>query len=216
MPACDEIVTIGIHDFGLFLASAVLLNLTPGQDTLYILGRTLAQGRRIGIAAALGVSAGTAIHCLGAALGLSAIFAASATAFTVMKLAGAAYLVYLGVQLLVSAASTQIRTSIAGHGSWAALRQGVLTNVANPKVALFFLAFLPQFVEPTSTHRLLALLLLGSTFVATSTTWCLMLALGAGRIRRSLGTNQAVGRMLHRAAGLLFIVLGVKLALSER
>lgn len=209
-------MALGIQDFGVFVLSAVLLNLTPGQDTLYILGRTLAQGRRIGVAAALGISAGTGVHCLAAALGLSAVIAASTLAFAVLKFAGAGYLVYLGVQLLRSGAGPRHAATMSGQSAAAAFRQGVITNVANPKVALFFLAFLPQFVDPQSTTRLLALLLLGTTFVATSTAWCLVLALAAGRIRAAAAPNQAFARLSQRAAGLIFIGLGVKLALSER
>lgn len=209
-------MSTGIQDYGVFILSAVLLNLTPGQDTLYILGRTLAQGRHTGIAAALGISAGTAIHCIAAALGLSAIVAASPLLFDTLKFVGAAYLVYLGVQLLRSGAGTRNEATMSGQSASAAFRQGVITNVANPKVALFFLAFLPQFVDPQATHRLLGLLMLGATFVSTSTIWCLVLAMGAGRIREAAKPLRSLGRMLPRAAGLLFIVLGVRLALSDR
>lgn len=210
-------MTLGIHDFGLFLASAVVLNLTPGQDTLYILGRALGEGRRSGVAAALGVSAGTAIHSLAAALGVSAIVATSPVAFTALKLVGAAYLFYLGIGLLRSSARPQIVPGVeTTPNAFAAFRQGVLTNVANPKVAIFFLAFLPQFVDPTSPHRLYALLLLGLTFVTTSTLWCLVLAIGAARIRGLLQPDTRAAALLPRAAGLLFVALGVRLAFAER
>lgn len=209
-------MSLGIHDYGVFIASAILLNLTPGQDTLYILGRTMAQGRSIGIAAALGISAGTAIHCLAAALGLSAIVAASTMLFDLLKFVGAAYLVYLGVQLLRSGIGGGHDAAMSGQSASAAFRQGVITNVANPKVALFFLAFLPQFVDPQATQRMLGLLVLGATFVVTSTTWCLLLAAGAGRIREAAAPMRTFGRLLPRAAGVLFIALGVRLALSGR
>jgi threonine/homoserine/homoserine lactone efflux protein len=209
-------VDLGIHDYGVFVASALLLNLTPGQDSLYILGRTMAQGRRIGVAAALGISAGTAVHCLAAALGLSAVFAASTLLFDLLRIAGAAYLIHLGIQMLRAGPTARNRATMQGQSVAAAFRQGVITNVANPKVALFFLAFLPQFVAPQSTHRLLALLVLGATFVVTSTAWCLLLALGAGRLRRAAAPNRDVGRLLSGAAGGLFIVLGSRLALSEQ
>jgi len=208
--------SFGIHDYGVFIASAILLNLTPGQDTLYILGRTLAQGKRIGIAAALGISTGTAVHCLAAALGLSAVITASTLLFELLKYAGAAYLVYLGVQLIRSRIQAPDEGTVSTHSTVSAFRQGVITNVANPKVALFFLAFLPQFVEPQSAHRLLALLLLGATFVFTSTAWCLVLALAAGCIRKAANPGRSLGRMLPRAAGLVFIALGARLALAER
>lgn len=209
-------MSLGIHDYGAFIASAILLNLTPGQDTLYILGRTLAQGRSIGFAAALGISAGTAIHCVAASVGLSAIVAASTFMFDLLKYAGAAYLIYLGVQLLRSGVGARNEAALTGQSAYAAFRQGVITNVANPKVALFFLAFLPQFVDPHAPQRLLGLLVLGATFVATSTTWCLLLALGAGRMREAAAPVRMFGRLLPKAAGVLFIVLGIRLAITER
>lgn len=210
-------MTLGIHDFGLFLASALLLNLTPGQDTLYILGRTLGEGRTAGMAAALGVSAGTAVHSLAAALGVSAIVAASDTAFTLMKLIGACYLVYLGIGLLRGpVALNAVPERSASTTPVAAFRQGILTNVANPKVALFFLAFLPQFVDPASPNRLAALLVLGLTFVTTSTLWCLALVAGANHIRGMFTPSSRSAHLLRRAAGVIFVTLGLRLAFVER
>jgi len=207
----------GIHDYGLFLVTGLLLNLTPGQDTLYILGRTLAQGRRTGVSAALGISAGTALHCMAAALGLSTIVAASDAAFVLLKLIGAGYLVYLGWGLLrTRATSVDVPPGTPTPDCVSSFRQGVVTNVTNPKVALFFLAFLPQFVDPHSPTKLAALLILGITFVFTSTLWCLTLALAAGRLRSRLSSGTASGLLLHRATGALFIALGLRLALSER
>jgi len=210
-------MTLGIHDFGLFLASALLLNLTPGQDTLYILGRTMNRGRLGGLAAALGVSAGTAVHSAAAALGISAIVAASDTAFTTMKLVGAAYLIYVGIGMFRASATLGATPKCAGAETFTkAFSQGLLTNVTNPKVALFFLAFLPQFVDPTGPNRLAALLVLGLTFVATSTAWCLILVAGAERIRGRLSSSIRTTSILSRAAGVLFVALGLRLAFAER
>lgn len=206
----------GIHDFAVFLAAGILLNLTPGQDTLYIIGRALAQGRRVGIASALGISAGCLIHTLAAALGLSAILATSSTAFTVLKWVGAAYLIYLGVRLLFeqqAAAATAHAANASGLA--AAFRQGVLTNVLNPKVALFFLAFLPQFIDPASTTKVAAFLLLGATFVTTGTIWCLILAWSAGYMRTLVTPGRRGGWWLKRTCGALFVALGVRLAASK-
>jgi threonine/homoserine/homoserine lactone efflux protein len=206
----------GIHDYWLFVLSAVLLNIAPGQDTLYILGRSLGQGRRVGIASALGVSAGTVVHTFAAALGLSAIVAASATAFLVIKLLGAAYLVYLGVRAIV-APSTVLSLDTARTGdARAAFRQGLVTNVLNPKVGLFFLAFLPQFVAADAAHATFGFLLLGLTFVATGTVWVLVLALAAASVRRIFERRRAAQAWLSRAMGGAFVYLGVRLALSER
>jgi threonine/homoserine/homoserine lactone efflux protein len=207
---------LGIHDFGVFLLAGILLNLTPGQDTLYVVGRTVAQGRSIGVASALGISAGTLIHVTAAALGLSAIIATSATAFVVLKIAGAAYLIYLGLGLLLARkVSAGVAATPASVSAASAFKQGVLTNVTNPKVALFFLAFLPQFIDPESPTRIAALLLLGFTFVTTGTLWCLILALSAAQVRNFAAASARSAAWLSRAAGLLFIALGVRLALSE-
>jgi threonine/homoserine/homoserine lactone efflux protein len=137
----------GIHDFGAFLAAGILLNLTPGPDTFYILGRSIAQGRRAGIASVLGISSGALIHTLAAALGLSVLLTASASAFLAVKLAGAAYLVYLGAKMFFGRKSaTTLPTGFSSSSFFTVYRQGLLTNVLNPKVALFFLAFMPQSV----------------------------------------------------------------------
>jgi threonine/homoserine/homoserine lactone efflux protein len=209
---------LGIHDYWLFVLTGVLLNLTPGQDTLFILGRSLAGGLRVGVASALGISMGCVFHTLAAAVGLSAILAASQTAFTLIKLAGAVYLVYLGVRLLFAkahdGAAADIDTTSAGD-AWSAFRQGVLTNVLNPKVALFFLAFLPQFIRPDSASKTAAFLALGATFIATGTAWCLVLASCAAQLRGFFARNPHMRTLIDRATGGLFIGLGVRLAVSR-
>jgi len=203
---------LGIHDYWLFVATGVLLNLTPGQDTLYILGRSIAQGRQIGVASALGISAGSVVHTLGAALGLSAVLATSASAFVVLKVIGAAYLVYLGVRMLMARTAALGSTDIAGLVNvWTAFRQGMLTNILNPKVALFFLALMPQFIEPDSPTKVGAFLVLGLTFLTTGTVWCLVLALGASRVRSFFADRPRALQGFSRASGALFIFLGLRL-----
>ena len=203
----------GIHDFPLFLASGILLNLTPGPDTAYILGRSIAQGRAAGIASALGITIGSIFHTCAAALGLSAILATSVIAFGAIKLIGGAYLIFLGIKMLLERQSdlglpTQFRRST----TTAAFRQGILTNVLNPKVALFFLAFLPQFIDPASTAKVPAFVALGLTFVTTGTIWCLILAWFAASFSARLRANQTIAQWLNRAVGSLFIFLGARLA----
>lgn len=206
----------GIHDYAVFLVACLLLNLTPGQDTLYIVGRAVAQGRRSGVASALGISAGTLLHTLAAALGVSAVLAASPVAFALLKWLGAAYLVYLGIALLwprkavTPSVDPFTRADVAS-----AFGQGVLTNVINPKVALFFLAFLPQFIDPASSAKVAAFVVLGFTFVATGTLWCLILALVAGHARRVIDPSARTGALLSRLCGVLFIALAVRLAASK-
>src|SRR3954464_5871475 len=142
---------LGIHHYWLFIATAVLLVITPGQDTFFILGRSLSGGRSAGIAAALGITAGSVVHTFAAALGLSALLATSPYAFMAVKFAGAAYLIYVGIRALATRASRVPGhdTPVADDGRWPAFRQGMLTNLLNPKVALFFLALMPQFIAAT-------------------------------------------------------------------
>lgn len=206
----------GIQHFTLFLAAGILLNLTPGPDTAFILGRSIAGGRRIGVASALGIGLGSVCHTCAAALGLSAFLATSAWAFGFLKLAGAFYLIFLGVKTLLQ------RTTLAADASRtprtsarAAFKQGIITNLLNPKVAIFFLAFLPQFIESTAPNKLPAFLFLGFTFVTTGTVWCLILAWGAGTISRRLRANERLSVWLNRALGGLFVALGLRMATSR-
>lgn len=207
---------LGIHDFWLFVLSAFLLNVTPGPDTLYIVGRSTAQGLRAGMLAALGIGTGALVHISAAALGLSAILAASATAFAVVKLIGAAYLLYVGVGLIRSAG---VATRPAPLGSRplsmrSIFLQGFLTNVLNPKVALFFLAFLPQFVAADAPSKPLAFLLLGVIFDFNGTLWNLFVAGSAARLSR-LAPSAAFKRWFNRCVGGLFIGVGIRLALAR-
>jgi threonine/homoserine/homoserine lactone efflux protein len=207
---------LGIHDYWLFVATGVVLNLTPGQDTLYIVGSSIAHGRRVGVASALGISAGCIVHTLAAAVGLSAVLATSATAFIAVKLAGAAYLIYLGVRVLIAPSGTTAPRQHPAASAWLAFRRGVLTNVLNPKVALFFLAFLPQFIDSDSPTKVGAFLALGFTFVATGTAWCLCLAVTASHTRGFFAEHPRALAHISRAGGALFVLLGLRLAASER
>jgi threonine/homoserine/homoserine lactone efflux protein len=208
---------LGTHDLLLFVLSGLLLNLAPGPDTLYIVGRSSTQGWRAGASAALGISAGILVHTTAAAVGLSALLAASATAFTAIKIAGAIYLVYIGISLLRSS-GTAARGSTARPAP-APLRtvflQGFFTNVLNPKVALFFLAFLPQFVEPTASDKAIAFLFLGVLFNLNGTLWNLFVAWSSARIGGGVMRNAAIARWFNRCVGGLFIWLGLKLAFTR-
>ena len=206
----------GIQELWLFVISGLLLNVTPGPDTAYIVGRSVQLGWRGGAAAALGIGAGCLIHVSAAAIGLSALLAASSAAFTLVKWAGAAYLCFIGVKMLLS---RQPASVVARGSSAISLRQvflqGALTNALNPKVALFFLAFLPQFVAADSQHKAAAFALLGPIFVFNGTLWCLGVAAfaasTAGHIRRS---GQAL-LWINRALGGLFVFLGVRIAMLQ-
>lgn len=203
---------LGIHDLPAFLAAGIALNLLPGPDTFYILGRSLSQGRTAGIVSTLGISTGALCHTLAAALGLSAILASSTTAFLLVKYLGAGYLIFLGGQLLLTPGQATSPGEATTTALWASYRQGVLTNLANPKVALFFLAFLPQFIVPGNPYGALPFLALGILFVCTGTLWCLLLACCAAPLASRLRRQSSGQSLLRRIAGALFVGLGLKLA----
>jgi threonine/homoserine/homoserine lactone efflux protein len=206
----------GIHDFGVFLLTGIILNLTPGPDTFYILGRSMAQGRGAGIASAFGISTGSLVHTFAAAFGLSALLVASASAFLAIMLAGAVYLVYLGARMLFSRAfAASIPTAFSSSGFWAVYRQGLLTNVLNPKVALFFLAFMPQFIAGDSPTKFAGFITLGLSFITTGTLWCLCLAWFSSLLGDRLRGSTTFAEVLNRTAGALFVFLGVRLATTK-
>lgn len=208
----------GIENYGLFLVSSLLLHLTPGQDTLYILGRCVAQGKRAGIFSVIGITTGVLIHTLLAALGLSVILATSAMVFAMVKYAGAAYLVWLGIGLLRHSHNHKNRLpdQVVSLRPWKLFRQGVLTNVLNPKVALFFLSFLPQFVNPRADLVFLPFLLLGLSLFVTGGLYCLLLVHASTWLTRKVKGHSVIGAVAGKATGVLFIGLGVKLALARR
>jgi threonine/homoserine/homoserine lactone efflux protein len=207
---------LGTQNLPLFIASGLLLNLIPGPDTLYIVGRSISQGRKAGVVSVLGISSGCVVHTIAAAFGLSAIMAASASAFAVVKCAGAAYLAYLGVRLFLdrTVAATTTR-GFSAQELGAIYRQGVLTNVLNPKVALFFLSFLPQFVDPASHMKVVAFLFLGGVFIFNAMIYCSLVAWFASAISSRLRDDSSASSLMKRATGALFVVLGLKLAATN-
>jgi threonine/homoserine/homoserine lactone efflux protein len=210
----------------LFIAAGLLLNLTPGPDVLYIVTNAMRYGVRAGVVAALGITAGCFAHIFAAALGVSALMAASSMAFGVLKWAGAAYLVYVGLRMLLArapAAQNPLATDLIAARAritWATglkgiLFQGFWTNMLNPKVALFFLAFVPQFIEPDVANKPLAFLLLGLLFnfngLWVNAGW----AVTAAWMARHLGAMKSGMHWLERAAGLMFVGFGIRLAFSD-
>ena len=212
---------LGIHDFWLFVAAGLLLNITPGPDIAYIVARSAALRWRGGAVAALAISAGCFVHIAAAALGVSALIAASALAFGLLKLVGAAYLVYLGIAMLLARATpheappTDRPPSVDATPMRTVFWQGFLTNVLNPKVALFFLAFLPQFIRADAPHKTLAFAALGLVFNLNGTLWNLGVAWFTARVA-AMRPYARARLWLQRAIGGVFIVLGVRLALAER
>jgi RhtB (resistance to homoserine/threonine) family protein len=211
----------GITHFAFFVVAVFLLNVTPGPDTAYIVGRSVAQGRGAGLMSALGISAGCCVHSLACAFGLTALLAASAAAFTVIKFVGALYLIYLGVRLIFAKPSqAEAAGEARAAGAPKPLRQlflqGFWTNVLNPKVVLFFVSFFPQFVAADSGHKALAFLSLGAVMVLMSTVWNSLVAWVAGSVTRRLGSKPGVKKWLDRGVGSAFVGLGIKLATAQR
>jgi threonine/homoserine/homoserine lactone efflux protein len=227
-------VLSGIHDWPLFIGAGLLLNLTPGVDMALVLRCSAGQGFRAGAAAALGVGAGCGVHIALAALGLSALLAGSPLAFGLLRWTGAAYLVWLGWDLMRprrhSSPAYRNAAEPASPPALAALAapwlrlfgQGFMTNALNPKVAMFFLAFVPQFIATDARHKSGAFLLLGAVFVVNATAVNLALAWAAAALHQRLGTDrarplavQALGRWLNRGVGALLVGLGLRLALGD-
>jgi threonine/homoserine/homoserine lactone efflux protein len=203
---------VQLHDLLLFASAALLVNLTPGPDMLFVAGSSLAHGRRAGVLAALGVGAGCLVHVALAAFGLAALLATSPLAFTVVTWVGAAYLLWIGVGLLCRQAG-----AVAAPPSVPASRvfwRGAVTNALNPKVALFFLAFLPQFIDRASPQQALGLVALGMLFNAGGTLVNLAVALLAGSLRGALAGANPASAWLNRLVGLAFVGLGLRLALE--
>ena len=212
----------GTQHLWLFIVSGLLLNITPGPDSLFIMARSASQGWRAGFVACWGIGTGVFVHVGAAALGLSALLATSAMAFTVVKVVGAAYLVWIGLGMLrqratADAAGDPAITATPRAISYGQIfRQGFLTNVLNPKVALFFLAFVPQFIAPDAASKPLAFVLLGAIFDFNGMLWCHALALFTAFASHKLRVGAAVARGLNRAIGAMFVALGVRLALATR
>ena len=209
---------LGINDLALFILSGALLNITPGQDVAYIVSRSASHGFGNGVMAALGVGIGCFVHIFAAALGLSAILATSATAFTIVKLLGAGYLVWIGVTMWRNPAKEK---DAIGHTEYLRVSrrklftQGFLTNALNPKVALFFLAFLPQFVNADAPSKPMAFLVLGIIFTFNGTLINLLWAWSASRVSALFNGGGKYGTWIKRVAGTLFIGLGIKLAMAD-
>ncbi len=208
----------GIIHFETFLIAGILLNLTPGNDTIFILTKSIAQGRKAGIMSVLGIATGSLVHTTLAALGLSIIIAKSVLAFTIVKYAGAAYLLYLGFRMFFdqSKFNGNIPTGVRKINPLKIYRDAVLTNVLNPKVAMFFIAFLPQFIDPGYRNSILPFMLLGITFTITGTIWCLVLANFSSYLFSKLRHNPGFSSWLNRICGTVLIALGIKIALTGR
>jgi len=215
---------LGIVHPGVFCVAVLLLNLTPGPDTAFIVGQSVAYGRRMGLMSVLGISTGCVVHTTALALGLSAFLAASAGAFTAIKVVGAAYLVFLGGRMIVASLRASSRTAIvarrvptaANASPHRAYVQGFVTNVLNPKVVLFFLSFFPQFVATSSDAKAMAFVALGAIMIAISTVYNGLVAWLAGGVTQRIRSAPRVKAWLDRSIGSAFIALGARLAFPDR
>ncbi|GGH21818.1 LysE family translocator [Mucilaginibacter phyllosphaerae] len=208
---------MGIINFTTFCITSLLFILSPGIDTIFILNKLIAQGKKWGLYSTLGITTGVLVHTTFAAFGLSLILAQSATAFSIVKYLGAAYLIYLGFSKLftsenmVTAESRPQPVSVKKT-----YLSAVITNTLNPKVAIFFLAFFPQFIQPVYMHNALPFIILGATYALIGLLWFTILTLFAGSFSHKLQSTPAIGMWLNKFSGAVFILMGVKVALTKR
>jgi len=202
--------------FALFLGAALLVAVTPGPGILYVAARTLAGGRADGIASSVGTGIGGMVHVAGGAVGLSALLLASAELFTVLKLAGAAYLVLLGIRTIRAARMPLDLAAAPAARPRDAFRQGIVVEALNPKTAAFFLAFLPQFVDPSRGDAAMQFVVLGTISVALNTGADIVAAGAADFVRRTMLERPAVIRRLREASGAVLCGLGLMLAFARR
>lgn len=200
----------------LFVAASLVLIVTPGQDMILVMSRSIAQGAAAGVATAAGVSVGLVGHTVLATLGLGAILRTSAWLFTLLKLVGAAYLVYLGVQLLRTKGHELVVAAGAPRSLWRLFFDGALSNVSNPKIAVFYFAFLPQFIRPDASHPTLSVFALGLLFAGLTFMVKGPVGLGAGLLSAWLRARPKALAWLYRTSGAVLVGLGIKLALERR
>lgn len=206
-----------IENFWVFALTGLLLNLTPGNDMLYVMARSSGQGTKAGVISALGIGAGCIVHIFAAVIGLSALIAQSAFAFDMIKYVGAAYLIYLGLKSILNKKKTlRIDRNVQRLSYKKIFWQGVLTNALNPKVALFFLAFLPQFISINQGHTSLKILFLGTWFDVVGTVVNILVAVLFGRIGSWLAKSPTFILWQERVTGIILIGLGIKVAISSK
>lgn len=201
----------GIINYEVFLLTGILLNLIPGADTMYIVGRSISQGKQAGVYSVFGIITGSLIHTLFVALGLSLILTKSVILFNAIKIVGVIYLMYLGIRMLIDKTNANFDISSSSKLNIRKLYiQGLLTSLTNPKVSLFFIAFLPQFID-TNVSGPVPFIILGLTFTLTGLLWCLFIAIFSSYATKKLRGNQKVGMILNKLTGIIFIGMGLKL-----
>ncbi|MGA5673722.1 LysE family translocator [Bacillus bombysepticus] len=199
-----------IINYEVFLLTGILLNLIPGADTMYIVGRSISQGRKAGVYSVFGIITGSLVHTLLVAFGLSIILTKSIVLFNTIKVIGVIYLVYLGIKMILDKTNVAFQASSNKLNIRKIYIQGLLTSLTNPKVSLFFIAFLPQFID-TKASGPMPFIILGLTFTVTGLLWCLFVAYFSSYVTKKLRGNQKVGMILNKITGLIFIGMGLKL-----
>ncbi|MGF9766653.1 LysE family translocator [Bacillus albus] len=200
----------GIINYEVFLLTGILLNLIPGADTMYIVGRSISQGRKAGVYSVFGIITGSLVHTLLVAFGLSIILTKSIVLFNTIKVIGVIYLVYLGIKMILDKTNVAFQASSNKLNIRKIYVQGLLTSLTNPKVSLFFIAFLPQFID-TKASGPMPFIILGLTFTVTGLLWCLFVAYFSSYVTKKLRGNQKVGMILNKITGMIFIGMGLKL-----
>jgi len=208
---------MGIINFTTFVITSFLFIISPGIDTIFILNKSIAQGKKWGFYSTLGITTGVLVHTTFAAFGLSLILAQSPMAFNVVKYLGAAYLVYLGIGKLFARESLVKDVSMPKEASVKkTYLSAVVTNVLNPKVAIFFLAFFPQFIQPAYLHSAVPFIALGATYALMGLFWFAVLTLFAGSFSHKLKANPAIGICMNKFSGVVFVLMGVKVAVTKK
>ena len=207
----------GIENYLGFLIAGMIMNLTPGADTIYIITRSIAQGKKAGVYSVLGIGSGAIVHVLLAAFGLSVIVMKSIFIFNIIKWVGAAYLIYLGIKMFLDTSKLfdGEKQQFENVDLWKIYRQGFFTNVLNPKMALFFLSLLPQFIKPEYVNTSVPFLILGGTFLFTGIIWCLFLAYSASFMTHTLRKNDRIGKVMKKVSGTVFVALGLQLLMNK-
>ncbi|MGG0240570.1 LysE family translocator [Bacillus rhizoplanae] len=201
----------GIINYEVFLITGILLNLIPGADTMYIVGRSISQGRKAGVYSVFGIITGSLVHTLLVAFGLSIILTKSIILFNAIKIIGVIYLVYLGVRMIIDKTNVNFQANAQSKLNIRKIYvQGLLTSLTNPKVALFFIAFLPQFID-TKASSPISFIILGLTFTVTGLLWCLFIAYFSSYVTKKLRGNEKIGTVLNKITGIIFIGMGLKL-----
>ncbi len=207
----------GIDNYIGFVLAGIILNLTPGADTIYIITRSVSQGRKAGIYSVLGIGTGALFHTFFAAYGLSMILMKSAMVYNIVKYIGVAYLIYLGFKMMIDKSSMfeNEKYTFENPDLFKIYRQGFITNLLNPKVALFYLSLMPQFIKPAYVDGPVPFIILGLTFITTGTIWCLFLAFSASLMTKVFRNNDKIGKAMQKISGGIFIALGLHILLKR-